>query len=100
MSDNGVTREGEALLKDWVQNTERVKRLKAELNRAECDRDNAESALSKWLLPPDSVLGEKVAVWFRDSLIQATAHTCVGLNTWCGPVTIRLKGPKFDEAFR
>lgn len=100
MSDNGVTREGETLVKAWASAAERVKRLKSELSRAECDRDNAESALSKWLLPPDAVVGEKVAVWFGDSLIQATAHTCIGSNTWCGPVVVRLRGPKFDEVFR
>ena len=100
MSENRLTSQGEALVRDWVLATQRVERLKAELNRATCDRDNAESALSKWLLPPDAVVGEKVAVWFGDSLIQATAHTCIGSNTWCGPVVVRLRGQKFDEAFR
>lgn len=100
MSDNGVTREGEVLVKDWVSAKERVARLAAELNRAQCDRDNAEAALSKWLLPPDAVVGEKVSVWFGDSLIQATAHTCVASNTWSGPVIVRLRGPKFGEMFR
>ena len=100
MSDNGVTREGEALVKEWLSTRERVARLAAELNRAQCERDNAEIALSKWLLPPDSVVGEKVAVWFGDSLIQATARECVGSNTWCGPVIVRLRGPKFGEMFR
>ena len=100
MSDNGVTREGEALVKEWVFASERVRRLKEELSRAECDRDNAEIALSKWLLPPDAVVGEKVSVWFGDSLIQATAHTRVASNTWSGPVAVRLRGPKFGEMFR
>ena len=100
MSDSRLTTQGEALVKDWASAKERVARLAAELNRAQCDRDNAESALSKWLLPPDAVVGEKVAVWFGDSLIQATAHMCIGSNTWCGPVTVRIKGPKFDEVFR
>lgn len=100
MSDNRLTADGEALVKSWVSAVQRVERLKAELNRATCDRDNTESALSKWLLPPDAVVGEKVAVWLGDSLIQATAHTCIGSDTWCGPVVVRLRGKKFDEVFR
>ncbi len=100
MTDNRLTSQGEALVKDWASASARVERLKSELNRAKCEADNAETALSKWLLPPDAVVGEKVAVWFGDSLIQATAHTCIGSNTWCGPVTVRIKGSKFDEVFR
>lgn len=100
MSDNRLTSQGEALVKDWASAMQRVARLAAELNRAQCERDNAESALSKWLLPPDAAVGEKVAVWFGDSLIQATAHTCVGSNRWCGPVVVRVRGQKFDEVFR
>lgn len=100
MSDNGVTREGEALVKEWLSTKERVARLAAELNRAQCERDNAEIALSKWLLPPDSVVGEKVAVWFGDSLIQATARECVASGKWAGPVIVRTRGKHLDEMFR
>lgn len=97
---NELTREGVDLVKQWVFATERVRRLQEELNRAQCDRDNAEIALSKWLLPPDATVGEKIAVWFGDSLIQATADTCVGSGVWTGKVAVRLRGPKFGEMFR
>lgn len=97
---NEPTREGVDLAKEWVSATERVKRLQAESNRAQCDLDNAETALSKWLLPPDATVGEKVSMWFGDSLLQATADTCVGSNVWTGKVVVRLRGPKFGDTFR
>lgn len=97
---NEPTREGVDLAKEWVAAANRVKDLEAALSRARCDRDNAEIALSKWLLPPDATVGEKVSMWFGDSLIQATADTCVSSNTWTGKVVVRLRGPKFGDTFR
>ena len=95
-----LTHRGLELVRDWANTKARLERLRDDLNRAQCEADNAEIALSKWLLPPDAVVGEKVAVWFGDSLIQATAHTCLGTGQWSGPVIVRTRGKKFDETFR
>lgn len=96
---NELTKDGVELVKDWLRTKKRVERLKEELNRAEAEAQNAEIALSRWLLPPDSVVGEKVAVWFGDSLVQATAHTCLASGRWSGPVIVRLRGKHFTEMF-
>lgn len=99
MNDTGVTKVGEELVREWWAAKQRAQRLRDEASRADTEARNAELELSRWLLPSDAVQGEKVGVWFIDSLVQATAESFVG-NGWTGPVIIRTAGKKFLEVFR
>ncbi len=98
--DNRPTNHGVQAAKRWVAAVKRLELMKAELNRAQCEASNAESALAAWLLPPDAVVGEKVSMWFGDTLLQAQAKECIGTKQWAGPVTVRIKGPQFEDTFR
>lgn len=86
-----VLPEGERLIKQWLSATERLERAKSEKNSAECDVVNAQNALAKWLLPDDAKPGEKIAVWFGDSLIQAEVPQEIGRDA---KVTIRTRGKR------
>lgn len=65
-----VTPEGERLIKDWQAAQERLVRARSEVNGAECAVNNAMNALGRWLAPDDAEKGEKIAVWYGDSLVQ------------------------------
>lgn len=103
MSD--VTSEGDRLIRNWLRAAERVHQCKLELNTAECDLINAGEALAKWMKPPDAKPGEKIAVWFGDSLIQVEVGGVPRGETvnGVGPaptetsVTVRYRGKHFNE---
>lgn len=92
----GVVYEGERLVKNWWSAKAEAYRLRERANAAETEARNAEIALSKWILPRECKPNEQIAIWFGDSLIQATAETPVG-SYWSGPVIVRLQGPRFNE---
>jgi hypothetical protein len=85
-----LTREGENLVRDWLCAKQEVARLKAALNRAECDEVNAQIALAKWLMPSDMKVGEKIGVWQGDSLFQVEKR-----ESGDTVVTVRTRGTKF-----
>lgn len=97
--ENGMVYEGEQLVRHWWHAKAEAQRLRDRANAAETEARNAEIELSKWILPTPCKQGEQIAIWFGDTLIQATAEQVVGPK-WCGPVIIRLKGPRFEESFR
>lgn len=66
-----VTRDIENHIKRWKFATEQVADLKQQLNKAECEMRNSETALAKQLLPGDAKANEKFCVWYGDSLIAA-----------------------------
>ena len=98
-----VTREGERLLKCWLESQEGTRRAKESLTRAECTESNAHSELAKWLMPPDMKPTEKIGVWVGDSLFQVemierTAHSANGGESHVSyepKVTIRSRGKDF-----
>lgn len=100
MADATVTADGSRLIQDWIQATQRVRRLKEELNGAECAASNAEQALAKWLMPGDMKPGEKIAVWHLDSLFQVEIPMVTQYSEGGSPrqvpgdpkVTIRTRG--------
>ncbi len=92
----GMVYEGERLVKDWWSAKNEARRLRERADAAETEARNAEIALSKWILPKECKPMEQIAIWFGDSLIQATAETPVG-SYWSGPVIVRLQGPRFNE---
>jgi hypothetical protein len=68
--NNEVTYEGEQKIKRWLAAQEGEQRAKNVLNRAECETVNAHNELAKWMIPSDAKVGEKICVWYGDSLIQ------------------------------
>jgi hypothetical protein len=96
--ETGISGDGEQLLRAWLYAKERVRTAERELNSAQCDQSNTQTELVRWLLPRDAKEGEKIAVWFGDSLVQAecTRAICDGLHE--GKITIRQEGKTIREA--
>ena len=69
------------LVSKWQETSERVSRLKSELNSAECAKRNAETALAKWLTPEDAKEGEKFSVWQHGRLIEIVYNKTSGVAT-------------------
>lgn len=70
---NEVTSEGKRLIERWLSAQNELEHCKSRVNSAECDLSKSQRDLAKWLLPDDAKPGEKIAVWFGDSLIQVEA---------------------------
>ena len=62
--------EGKSLIQSWTSCRRQVENHRRSLLAAENDLKEAEQRLSKWMLPDDVSTGEKIAVWWEDSLIQ------------------------------
>jgi hypothetical protein len=81
------------LVREWWD--AKTKHEEAERAETEAGRalKRAEAALSMSLLPPDSKVGDVVALWIGRSMLAATAHTNQGgfPNRWSGPVTVRYE---------
>ena len=71
MADGDVTSEGTRLIKRWFGAVECLSQARSNTISCECEVANSANELGKWLLPPDAKPGEKIAVWFGDSFIQA-----------------------------
>lgn len=65
-----ITPEGKHFIKQWLITKHCVEDAKHGVTRAECNFANAETALAKWLAPSDIKPGEKIGVWYGDSLFQ------------------------------
>jgi hypothetical protein len=89
MVDDELTSEGTRLVKAWLGAQDEVERAKSRLRSAECDLANTQKALAKWMLPEDAKPGEKIAVWYVDSLIQVEVPLQGHMTI---PVTIRKRG--------
>lgn len=88
-ADDKVSGTGEILIKSWVAANQRVADLERDLNSAKRNAANSEIELSKWLLPADAQTGEKICVWYGDSLIQVE---CMGSGGVLSRVEIRTLG--------
>lgn len=88
------TSEGERLVKNWLSEQEHLERCKSDLNRAQCDLANAKNALAKWILPNDAKKGEKIAIWYGDSLIQVEVENEFHDTT----ITVRVRGRHLHAA--
>ncbi len=100
MSDQ-VMPEGKHAIERWMRANEHITQLNRQLSTARSEANMAEEALLKWLLPPDAKAGEKIAVWFGDSLIQAEVGGIVTDDHEAGVghvtssrITIRLRGKR------
>lgn len=88
-----VTSDGKELIKRWLDAKSLLHRAEAEVSRRIADDKEAKQLLAKWLLPDDAQPGEKIAVWFGDSLIQVTK----GYQNYPHEVAVRTRGHKFHE---
>lgn len=100
-----VTAAGSRLITQWLSAQEQVDRTRDELSRRHLDLREAETALAKWLTPSDAKPGEKIAVWFGDSLIQVEVGGVpqgepvngVGPAPTQTRVTVRTRGKHFHR---
>lgn len=71
-----ANRDGEARIKRWREAQRGLEIAKSRQREAECELQNAEQHLAKWLAPPDLAVGETVGVWCRvgehEELVQVT----------------------------
>lgn len=102
MKDGDVTSEGKTLIANWLRSVDEHRRRQQSVYDAYSDVQSSEAALAKWLAPPDAAPGEKIAVWFGDSLIQVEMGHDVPSNLADCPdervptrVTIRSRGKHF-----
>lgn len=94
MADIHVSGDGATKIKNWLGAQQFVERAKSRLNSDECALRNAETDLARWMLPEDAQMGEKICVWFGDSLVQVECTSRVPLD---GKVTFRTRGRKLYE---
>ena len=88
MANNEVTSEGKRMIDAWILSQEEVRRSESRLSSAKADEHSTRMALAKWMLPEDVKEGEKIAVWFGDSLIQVE----YGDKRTDPVVTVRARG--------
>lgn len=69
-----ANREGEQHIKRWELAVRNLKRLKEQVNSAECELLNATNDLGNWLLPSDASYGEQFCVWYGSEIIVATCN--------------------------
>jgi hypothetical protein len=91
MSD--VTNEGERLIKNWLAVRDRVSRAHAEVTKLEKEERDTRKELAKWLKPMDATPGEKIAVWYGDTLVQVHVQN-PGFDDI---VTVRQRGKALAE---
>lgn len=65
-----VARDGQELIKDWLETKERVSSYQSLLNKAVCNASNAVNALGKWAMPSDAKEGEKVVMPYGRAFIE------------------------------
>ncbi len=68
-SEPKLAADGERLLKEWNNASERIAHLRRALNEAECDAANTRNALGKWLTPDDAKEGESFNIWQGNGLL-------------------------------
>ena len=64
-----VTSDGARFVARFLDAQKDLEHARNKVNSAECELHNAESALARWLAPPDIKPGEKIGVWVSDSLL-------------------------------
>ena len=65
-----ASREGARVIDQWLKAKAQVKACQDQLSHAHLAVSDAEHDLVAWLMPGDAKPGEKIAVWYGDSLIQ------------------------------
>lgn len=91
--DTGVSRQGELVIVPWLRARKRVAELNAELARAEHEEEACALTVAVWLMPEDMKVGEKVAVWYLDGLIQVEARP----RPEPPVLTIRKRGREMED---
>lgn len=87
-----VTVTGRNKIERWQRAVQRLDSAKRDVNSAECELENAMNDLGRWILPEDADVGEKIAIWFGDSLIQCEKTDHSGIGTY--RLTIRTRGQR------
>lgn len=86
------TAEGNAKIEAWKRAQRRLEQAKSEVSLAETELLNATNYLDKWLLPVDAKKDEKFAIWYVDSLIEATM-----IDQHNFKVSLRIKGREWNR---
>lgn len=84
-----VVQEGSRLIERWAAAKSDLVGAENRLNTAKSELTNSIVALGKWLCPKDVQKGEKICVWYGDSLIQCeyTGGTIIEYA-----ITVRQRG--------
>ncbi len=85
-----VTREGKTLIENWQRAVQYRDRAVNDLSRTNKTLAECESRLADWMLPEDVDVGEKIAIWYGDSLIQVEVREPAPNRLV--RITIRLRG--------
>lgn len=103
------------LIKEFEETKQLLNTARSDVVRRNLDMEQAERTLGEWLRPKDMVPGEKIGVWFGDSLYQveleavtsypvAEGHPGTVIREKLPPivsyiprVTIRTRGKHHDE---
>lgn len=70
-SKSQVTSDTERLVKNWLEAQEELRTAITNQQRKTTELHQAAEALAKFLLPADVKPGEKIGIWYGDSLILA-----------------------------
>ena len=76
---NNVTEKTHGLVQRWIQCKQAKKPTESELNRIQCELDNAQNELGKWLVPEGSDAKESFHIWFGSGILKADK---IGQNSY------------------
>lgn len=82
-----VSSDGKYKIDVWLACDRVLRSHRERMKSLESDLKQAEYNLAKWLLPSDAKPGEKIAVWYGDSLIVGELDDANG-----GKITVRDRG--------
>lgn len=106
---NDLTKDGHTLVTNWLRAVDEHQLQQQRTWDRYKDVQQTEAALAKWLAPPDAKPGEKIAVWFGDSLIQVEVGgvrppmpegATIGEGSSQTRVTVRSRGKHHEELKR
>lgn len=87
-----LTAQGESLIASWKHCQRRVEIAQREVEQARADFAEVSNTLGKWLLPPDAKQGERIAIWWIDSLVQVELK-----GEGAVEVTLRYRGREWSK---
>jgi hypothetical protein len=85
-----VTSDGKECINRWKNAVDDIAKARSRLNSCDCELSNAATALARWMLPSDAQVGEKIAVWYGDSLVQVECTQAAPMKD--GKITVRSRG--------
>lgn len=93
-----VTDKGKQLIEHYFRSMSRLSQAEQRLHSEKLVAIEAQIDLASWLLPEDAKNGEKIAVWYGDSLIQVEVKSMTLEGDFCKTeITIRKRGRSLSQ---